>query len=180
VAGAQRDRAIEVGFFGRDGMSGTSLVLGDSETAFNCSTQVEGSAIRISAANLGEALHASASLKALLTGYAHALAIQTACTAWANADLRLEERLARWILMVDDRIDGNQFSITHEFLSVMLGVRRAGVTQALNALASRQLIDVRRGTIGVIDRAGLAAITKGTYGLAEAEYVRITGIPLGK
>jgi Mn-dependent DtxR family transcriptional regulator len=82
--------------------------------------------------------------------------------------------------MVDDRIDGNQFSITHEFLSVMLGVRRAGVTQALNALASRQLIDVRRGTIGVIDRAGLAAITKGTYGLAEAEYVRITGIPLGK
>lgn len=179
VAGAQPDRAVEVGLFGRDGMSATSLVLGDPQAVFNCLTQVEGSAIRITAANLVDALEASPSLKALLTGYAHALSIQTACTAWANADLRLEARLARWLLMVDDRIAGNQFNITHEFLSVLLGVRRAGVTQALNALASRRLIDARRGAIGVIDRAGLAALTRGTYGLAEAEYVRVTGIALG-
>lgn len=180
VAGQQNGAAIEVGLFGRDGMSGTSLVLGDSETAFNCFAQVEGSAIRISAAGLVDALRASPSLRTLLTGYAHTLAIQTACTAWANADLRLEERLARWILMVDDRVEGGRFRITHEFLSVLLGVRRAGITQALNALAARQLIVAQRGAIGVIDRPGLAALTKGTYGLAESEYVRVTGIPLGK
>ena len=101
--------------------------------------------------------------------------IQTAHTALANGQAKVEERLARWLLMAHDRADGNELSLTHEFLALMLSVRRAGVTVALQLAESQGLISAKRGLIYVKDRAGLKKIANGLYGIPEAEYRRLTG-----
>jgi CRP-like cAMP-binding protein len=169
-----------VGLFGRDGMTGTSIVLGDTESPFDCFTQMGGLALRISADKLREALSRSVSLTDRLTHYARALGIQTTYTALANSQIKLEERLARWLLMVHDRVDTDSFYVTHEFLAMMLGVRRPGVTVALQILETKRFIKSQRGEIFMKDRQGLIDLSQGTYGPAETEYERLTGIPLGK
>ncbi|NKN35555.1 Crp/Fnr family transcriptional regulator [Agrobacterium sp. a22-2] len=179
VARKEGGTTVEVGLFGRDGMTGTSLALGDTESPFDCFTQMDGSAMRISADNLHKAMSQSVAITDLLMHYARSLGIQTTYTALANGQIKLEERLARWILMVDDRVDHDGFFVTHEFLAMMLGVRRPGVTVALQILESGYLIRSQRGEIVVKDREGLISLTKGTYGPAEEEYERLTGIPLG-
>ena len=88
---------------------------------------------------------------------------QTANTARSNGTATLEERLARWLLMAHDRLRGDEVPLTHEFLSLMLGVRRAGVTVALHYLKDRALIELARGQIVITDRAGLRAAANGTY-----------------
>ena len=180
VASKEGGTTVEVGLFGRDGMTGASLALGDTESPFDCFTQMEGSAMQISADNLRNAMSRSATVTDLLMHYARALGIQTTYTALANGQIKLEERLARWILMVDDRVDQDSFFVTHEFLAMMLGVRRPGVTVALQILESKLLIKSQRGEIVVKDRDGLISLTKGTYGPAEEEYERLTGIRMGK
>ena len=96
--------------------------------------------------------------------YAHAFLLQTTTTALANGRSNIEERLARWLLMADDRIDGDQLPLTHEFLSLMLGVRRSGVTTALQALEKKGLISRKRGTILILDRKALGGCrSNGTY-----------------
>jgi CRP-like cAMP-binding protein len=87
----------------------------------------------------------------------------------------VEERLARWLLMAHDRIDGDDLTITHEFMSIMLGVRRAGVTVALDALESKGVVQVRRGGVMIKDRKGLEKMTNGAYGGPEAEFNRLWG-----
>ncbi|MBM7044659.1 MULTISPECIES: Crp/Fnr family transcriptional regulator [Rhizobium] len=180
VASKEGGSTVEVGLFGRDGMTGTSLVQGDTESPFDCFVQMGGSAFRISAGNLQDALAQSAPLTELLLHYARALGIQTTYTALANGQIKLEERLARWILMVHDRMDGDSFTVTHEFLAMMLGVRRPGVTVALQTLEAKHFIKSQRGEIRVKHRDGLMDLSRGTYGPAEMEYERLTGIVLGK
>lgn len=180
VASKEGGTTVEVGLLGRDGMTGTSLVLGDTESPFDCFTQMDGSAMRISADNLRKAMSRSVAIADLFRSYARAIGIQTTYTALANGQIKLEERLARWILMVDDRLDHDSFVITHEFLAMMLGVRRPGVTVALHILESRHLIKSKRGEIVVKDRERLISLTKGTYGPAEEEYERLIGIPLAR
>lgn len=96
-------------------------------------------------------------------------------TARANARNKIEERLARWLLMAHDRLGTDELTITHEFLSVMLGVRRPGVTVALSLLEKSGLISTDRGVISVLDRTGLKRAANGAYGVAEAEYNRVFG-----
>jgi hypothetical protein len=91
----------------------------------------------------------------------------------------LEQRLARWLLMCHDRVDGDELSTTHEFLSLMLGVRRAGVTELLKTLEDRGLVSTKRGQVSVRDRVGLEGIAGDSYGVPEAEYARLIGLPLG-
>lgn len=179
VAGKESGSAIEVGLFGRDGMSGTAIILGDTESPFDCFMQVSGSAFRMSSDDLRTMLQQSETLQSLLLSYARALGIQTSCNAWANAEIKVEERLARWILMVDDRTEEEYFRITHELIAVMLGVRRAGITVALKVLESRAMIRSEHRRITVLDRQALISLTRGTYGPAETEYSRLTGISLG-
>ena len=93
---------------------------------------------------------------------------QTANTALSNGTATLEERLARWLLMANDRLEGNEVPLTHEFLSLMLGVRRAGVTVALNYLEQRGIIQLARGDIIILDREGLTASANGNYHQPEA------------
>lgn len=179
VTGKQCGSSIEVGLFGRDGMPGTSLVLGDTESPFDCFTQMNGSAARISSGSLQSLLLQSASFKSLMTRYTRALGIHTTCTAWANAEIKVEARLARWILMVDDRTDEDHFRVTHEFLAMMLGVRRAGVIVAIKMLEAQSMISSEYREICVFDRGALIALTRGAYGPAEVEYSRLTGIAIG-
>ena len=165
----------EIGFIGAEGMTGSVLVMGDDRTVHECYIQANGDAIRIDAEPFVAALGASSTLRLFLLRYVQALHVQTGFTALVNARLKLEERLARWLLMCDDRVGGGQILITHEFLSIMLGVRRPGVTIVLQFLEGRGLIRSRRGEIIVRDREGLIALANGGYGEAEAEYARLLG-----
>jgi CRP-like cAMP-binding protein len=155
---------IEVGMIGREGMTGLSVVLdGDHKTIHETFMQIGGSGQRISAAKLREAIDASATLHRALLHFAHAFMMQATQTALANGRSKIEERLARWLLMANDRIDGNELNLTHEFLATMLGVRRSGVTVALQELERTGLISHKRGTITLLDRKALEVAANGTY-----------------
>src|SRR5215217_126477 len=164
---------IEVGMIGPEGMAGLPVVLGIDRSPHGYMVQAAGEALRITTPELRTALRQSPSLQAGFLRYAHALLVQTAQTAYANAGFSMEARLARWILMTDDRLERDELPLTHDFLSMMLGVRRPGVTLAIQALEGSGLIRAKRGGITVLDRAGLEAVANDAYGLAEAEYARV-------
>jgi CRP-like cAMP-binding protein len=110
-----------------------------------------------------------------LLKFVQAFGVQTSHTAICNAQSRLDVRLARWLLMAHDRIGEDTLPLTHEFLSLMLGVRRPGVTEALQALREKGLIAYRRGRITVKNRKGMERTAGGAYGTPEAEYHRLIG-----
>ena len=180
VAKSQAGTVLEVGLFGRDGMSGSALLQGDDRSPFDCYAQMEGSAARIAVGDFKRVLSLSPSLTLLLTRYARSLSLQTGYTALANVQSKFDERLARWLLMVHDRTERDSFAVTHEFLAVMLGVHRPGVTVALQILEGQHLIRSIRGKISITDRERLVAFTRGGYGAAEIEYQRLTGIALSR
>jgi CRP-like cAMP-binding protein len=167
------DGRIEIGLVGREGMVGTPLVLGTDRGPFTALVQGGGEALRIPAADLREALDASSALRDLLGRYVQSFIVQVGGTAYANSELTIEARLARWILMYQDRMHQNDLPITHEFLSLMLGVRRPGVTAATHMLEGSGMIQARRGHITVLDREKLKSMAGDTYGAAEAEYERL-------
>jgi CRP-like cAMP-binding protein len=135
--------------------------------------QAAGHGQRISTVDLRTAMQGSASLQGSFLKYVQVFMVQTAHTAIANARTKLDERLARWILMAHDRIDDKSLPLTHEFLSLMLGVRRAGVTEALHALKARKLIGSARGAVVVLNRKGIERMAGAAYGAPEAEYRRL-------
>jgi CRP-like cAMP-binding protein len=178
VASTPQGRRIEVGIIGREGLTGLPVLLGTDRTPHACFVQTAGSGWRIRADDLRRAMAASAALHQHLLRFVQAFMVQMGQTALANACHVIEQRLARWLLMCHDRVDGDDLATTHEFLSLMLSVRRAGVTVALQALEERGLISTKRGQIAVLDRARLEAVAGDSYGLCEAEYERLIGLPL--
>lgn len=174
VADIDGKMAVELGIIGNEGFVGMNLVYGDDEEPFIVVMQVEGSAIRADAGTVRQALADNAEVSRLLHLYARAFSIQVASTALANGRSKLEERLARWLLMVSDRV-GTRFAVTHEFISVMLGVRRPGVTLALQILEGKGLIRAKRGEVSLLDRDGLISLANGAYGFAEWHYERLLG-----
>ena len=171
----REDRSIEAGLIGREGMTGALVVLGGDRSPNRSDVQAAGAAQRIHSDHLRQAMEASPTLKALLIRYTQAFFIQVSHTALANGTAKIEERLARWLLMAQDRIGGDELNLTHEFMSTMLGVRRPGVTDTIHQLEGRGLIRSTRGTVRIIDREGLLAIADGLYGVPEAEYQRLLG-----
>jgi CRP-like cAMP-binding protein len=163
VAANQSRRRLEVGLIGREGMSGLAIVLGGDRSPNETFVQIAGEAQRISASDLREAMDKSRSLEKVLLTFAHSFLNQTADTAFSNGTATIEERLARWLLMANDRLDDDAVPLTHEFLSLMLGVRRAGVTVALHYLEQRALIQMSRGRIVITHRDGLVGAANGTY-----------------
>ena len=158
VAGNSHKR-LEVGLIGPEGMTGLPIVLGNDRSPHENFIQVAGEGSRIPADKLREAMRQSRSLEKAFLKFAHSFLNQTANTAFSNGTATLEERLARWLLMAHDRLG----RLTHEFLSLMLGVRRAGVTVALNYLEHRGVIRLSRSKIVITDRKGLKASANGTY-----------------
>jgi len=163
VANGTSKPSIEVGIIGREGMTGLAIVMGHDRAQHDTYMQVAGHGLRISAAKLREADERSMILHRAMLRYAHAFLLQTTTTALANGRSKIEERAARWLLMADDRIDGDDLPLTHEFLGLMLGTHRPGVTIALQALEKAGLITTRRSHITIIDRKGLEKSSNGTY-----------------
>jgi len=173
VAVNAEDHRIEVGVIGNEGVTGVPLVMGDTKAQHSAYLQIPGSGYRIAAAQFSEALRKSSSLQSLMLKSAQAFMIQTAHTALANGRAKLEERLARWLLMAHDRMDTDAVPLTHEFLAVMLGVRRAGVTVALHSFEQRSFISMRRGQLTLINRTGIEQVAGSFYGMPEAELKRL-------
>ena len=163
VADGRGKRSIEVGIIGREGMTGLAIVTGHDRAAHDTYIQVAGAGQRISAAKLRWAMDQSVRLHWSLLRCVHAFLIQTAQTALANGRSKNEERLARWLLMADDRIDGRELPLTHKFLGIMLGVQRPAVTVAVQALEEEGFIRAGRRVITIIDRKGLERMSNGAY-----------------
>ena len=134
VAITDDNRRLEVGIYGREGFGPASMVAGVDRTPYEHFVQVEGAGFLVAAAGFVEAFGQSRTLNALLLRYMQVFAVQTGYTALSNGSGVIGERLARWLLMCHDRIDGNELVLTHEFLGIMLGVRRSGVTDAIHHL----------------------------------------------
>jgi len=167
VANGSNKPSIEVGIIGREGMTGLSVLLGGERAAHDSYVQVVGKGQRISAGNLREVDERSPTLHRAMLRYANTFLLQTTTTALANGRSKMEERLARWLLMAADRVDGKELPLTHEFLGLMLGTYRPGVTKAVQALEKEGLIAARRGGITILDRRGLEKRSNGTYARLE-------------
>jgi CRP-like cAMP-binding protein len=174
IARAGDGDRVEVGCVGREGLSGHTVLLGVDNTPHEAFVQVAGSALRIGVAEIRQAMEASSTLRQLLLRYVHVFMTQIAASALADARFTIDQRLARWLLMSQDRL-GDVMPLTHDFLSLMLAVRRSGVTDAIHILEGDQLIRAGRGVITVRDRQGLVNRAGGSYGLPEREYERIMG-----
>lgn len=167
---------IEVGLVGREGMTGTSIVLGADVSPLSVYIQLEGMGYRIPADKLKTAMEASETLRQRLLLYVQSVIIQSATTTLINGRANAETRLARWLLMVHDRTNGNELHLTHEFISVMLAVRRPWVTETLHVLEGKGYIRSSRGKITILNRAGLIEDAGGFYGVAEQEYENLMNI----
>jgi CRP-like cAMP-binding protein len=175
VAVQADDTQVEVGLIGSEGMTGSAVVLGGDQSPLSTYIQVAGEAQLIKADELRKAMRASDSLKSLLLKYVQVFMVQTTHTAISNARSHIDRRLARWILMAHDRTGDTTLPLTHEFLSLMLSVRRPGVTEALQSLRRQQLIDNGRNKIVILNRNGIEKLAGHSYGVPEKEYRRLIG-----
>jgi CRP-like cAMP-binding protein len=166
---------LEVGLVGDEGMLGTPLVLGIEVTPFQALVQRGGMSLRMGAVSFRQELGSRPALRRLLDRYLFVRMTQLAQAAGCTRYHIVEGRLARWLLMTQDRARSNAMHITHEFLALMLGVRRAGVTKAAISLQQHGLIRYSRGDILVLDRPGLEAAACACYATDRATYRRILG-----
>ena len=170
LAQVDREHVIEVGMVGREGMLGIQLALGVTSEPLKSLVQGQGQALRIDAVAFRRELAASPALRALLGRYAYVLFAQQARAAACLRFHMIEERLARWLLMSQDRALSDVFQLTQEFLAYMLGVRRVGVTVAAGDLQRRHLIAYERGEMTIVDRAGLELAACSCYASDRAIY----------
>lgn len=175
VANSLDGEQAEVGHVGREGLTGSHVLLGTDRTPNRTFMQSPGSALRISVPDLLDAVASEPALRDLLLRYIHSREIQLSHSALANGRYSINERLARWLLMCHDRLESDDLQLTHEFLSLMLGVRRSGVTNELHVIEGIGAIKATRGQIRILDRARLEEIAGGCYGLPEREYERLIG-----
>ncbi len=175
VAAIDGAPGLEVGMIGREGMLGAQLVLGVGAAPMHALVQGAGTAQRVAAGPFRRELARSQSLQRTLGRYVYVLMAQLATAAGCTRFHSVEHRLARWLLMSQDRADSSNFRLTHEFLAYMLGVRRVGITGAASALQRRGLVQYQRGDITVLDRAGLEAAACSCYAADQAAYVRMLG-----
>lgn len=165
---------MEVGHIGFEGLGGGHSLFRVDSTPNRTFMQVAGAGIRVPVVDLLRLLDDPA-INTLFMHYLYCCEIQLAQSALANARCTMHERLARWLLMCHDRIVGDDLPMTHEFLSLMLGVRRSGVTNELHVIEGMKAIRATRGRIQILDRPRLEVIAGASYGVAEQEYQRLIG-----
>jgi CRP-like cAMP-binding protein len=166
---------VEVGVAGRDGLIGLPLVLGDDRSLVEARVQMAGAALRMGASALRDGMEENAALRGVLLRYALAFQAQVTMTAACNARHPIEQRFARWLLIAHDGAGADEFAMTHESISMMLGVRRPGVSLAAGALQKAGLIRYARGRIAITDRPGLEAASCECYHIARREFARLLG-----
>lgn len=171
---------VEIGLTGYEGLAGWPLLLGTEVSPHDVVAQGGGgSALRIERHALIALCAAYPAAAALFGRYIVSFTVQVGRTAVSNLRDPVERRLSRWLLMMHDRLDGDEIDLTHKSIAAMLGVRRASVTNGLHALEGRDVIRNRRGRISIRDRAGLRCMAGDAYGHAEAHYSQ-TIAPFGK
>jgi len=179
VASASREDELEVGIIGFDGMTGLAVLHGTDRTPERTYVQVYGSGWEMSADDFRTFIAGRPAALALFLRFSRAHAVQVMQSALAYGRFSLEGRLARWLVMCHDRLQQDEIALTHEFLSLMLGTRRAGVTTAMHILEGLGMIRSKRGVVVVLSREKLIETAGGSYGVAEAEYARLIGVRLG-
>lgn len=163
ISVVQGSPGVEVGMVGSEGMLGTQVALGVATSPLLALVQGAGTAWRMAAGTFTKELGRSLALRRRLDRYLYVLMAQLATSAGCLRFHEIGPRLARWLLMMQDRAGADRFRVTHEFLAFMLGVRRAGISRAAGTLQQAGLIDYRRGDVVVLDRAGLEAAACGCY-----------------
>jgi CRP-like cAMP-binding protein len=175
VALSANGQSAEIGIFGREGMTQIAVALKAESDPFSTFMQVGGNGYRIRSRDLVALIDEREPVRTLMGRYAQAYAVQAAYTALSNAVHQIDVRLARSILMCHDRTDGNEIALTHEFLSMMLAVRRQSITTALHVLEGNRFIFSKRGLITIRDRQALETFAHDAYGPPEQEYARLLG-----
>jgi CRP-like cAMP-binding protein len=173
VARTHAGASLEVGIIGREGMVGVPVLLGQRRSPHECYIQIAGDGYVMRADELWSAMTKSWALADVLLAFAYTFLVQVTHSALANGRFTIEQRLARWLLMANDRLDGNDIQLTHEFLSMMLGIRRPGVTAALHTLEGLLAIKSIRGHVLVRDRSLLEKIAGDCYGMPESELTEV-------
>ncbi len=166
---------VEAAAIGREGMAGLPILLDAGTTPMRTLTQIPGQAVRVKAEIIKEAFDAGGALRHILYRYIHTTIVVGSQSAACNRLHHLQARLCRWLLMSSDGVDSEELSLTHEFLSTMLGVRRAGVSEAASQLQGKGLIRYQRGRIQIVDRKSLETAACECYGVIRAEYNRLFG-----
>jgi CRP-like cAMP-binding protein len=164
---------VEVGMVGNEGMVGIPVFLGGNMTTTSAFMQVPGTAMRMKAVRIKAEFDLGGSLQKLLLRYTQALLTQISHTAVCNRLNTVEERLARWLLMVADLTQSNEFPLTQEFIAQMLGVRRSGVTVAAGILSQAGMIRYSRGRITILNREDLEATSGESYRMIKTEFSRL-------
>ena len=180
IARMEDGAAQEVGLVGREGVVGLAVALGAESVGTEALVQAEGEALRLGTDELRAAFGRGAGLRDLLLRYMQALHAQVSQTAACNGRHAVDERLARWVLMAHDRADGDEFLMTQEFMAMMLGVRRAGVSVAAAVLQRAGAIGYAHGSVTVLDRAGLEGASCECYGAVRRQFERLLGIVAGE
>lgn len=175
LTGVDGGKSTEVGLIGSEGMIGLPVALGIAVSPFRAVVQGGGTALRMKIADFRREFSQSIALKRELFLFTHLLMIQIAQTAACNRFHRVSQRMARWMLMTSDRIKSDEFRITQEFLALMLGVRRVGVSVAASDLRERKLMMYRRGSFTILDHRGLVAAACGCYKKVKDVYARAQG-----
>lgn len=175
----RRRPPVEVGLVGSEGVVNLAALLGVDRTPIETYMQVAGGGHSIPLVRLRAVMAARPEVTRLILLEAYLALAQAASTVVANTRGTLTERLARWLLMVHDRVEGDRLVMTHEAVAALLGVRRSGVTTAVGELERLGLLTGQRGRIDVLDRAGLETAAHGFYGLPETEAARLHGRALG-
>ena len=169
------NRQGEIGIVGREGLSDGAVLAGVDHLPYDTIVQVPGTAWTMRPDIFVEHCGLWPELRHAVMQFGHVMSIQVAQTAVTNATYNVEERLARWLLMVHDRMEGDEIDLTHDFLSTMLSVRRSTVTLSTHILEGAGMIRATRGRITIRDREALIGLADGSYGIAEREYQRLIG-----
>ncbi len=169
LSGLSERSSLEVGMVGNEGMAGLPIFMGVNVSPTRAIVQGSGSAMRMTSAAMRREANRSGALHRLLHRYAHSLLTQVSQSSPCYRFHSVDARLARWLLMTSDRLGLEEFQMTQEFMSNMLGVRREGVNKAAGALQTDKLIRYRRGAITILDRLGLEANSCVCYAIIKAE-----------
>ena len=166
---------VESGTIGREGMSGIPVILNAGQTTMPTFCQIPGESVRLRAEHVRDLYERGDEVRKIFNRYVHTVVVVGSQSAACNALHRVEARMCRWLLMSSDGVASDEVNLTHEYLAVMLGVRRPGVTEVAGKLRAEGLIDYSRGLIRILDRAGMEAHACECYGRVKGEYERLFG-----
>jgi CRP-like cAMP-binding protein len=166
-------RAIEVATIGNEGMTGLTAFMGGETSSYEVMVQIPGDALRMKLSDFHDATRREGSLRDVLVRYNAAFAVQVSYSVACNGLHKVEQRCCRWLLMTQDRVGSNVLPLTHEFLAIMLGVRRASITEVLRPLQINGVVRNRRANIEILDRSRLEQLSCECYQAVVAEYERL-------